>query len=445
MLDGYGPVALMSLRGHPPGAYFLAFIEALERFGYYGMRGLLVLFLTAGTAAGGLGWSEQQALSFYGWYTAAVWLTPLAGGWLADRFLDARVCVLAGGWVICAGMVMLWAASAGQFGGLAPGTGDASTVFLGGLVLVAVGTGLLKGNITVMLGRLYSPQDPRRDSAFTLYYVAINLGVILSALVAGTAGERLGWSAGFAVCAGVITACMVLYTALQGRLVRLMPEDGGPRSADSPAAQDVGRRAGFVLALTAFAAIFFAAYEQGGGFVNLLVFQKVERTVFGFEVPATWFLASTGVFCILLGPMVAALLQRRGSPVDAPTRFALGLALAGAAFGVLWIGIVLSGDGRIGIQWPISFFLVLTLAELALAPAGFGMVTRYAPTGSAGTFMGLWFLALALGSVLGGQLAARATAWSDSVLAGLLAIVLGLAAAVLFRGRSRLLRLVAGC
>jgi len=433
----------MSLRGHPPGAYFLVFIEALERFGYYGMRGLLVLFLTAGTAAGGLGWSEQQALSFYGWYTAAVWLTPLFGGWLADRHFDARVCVLAGGWIICAGMVMLWAASAGQVGGALLGTGEASALFLTGLVLVAVGTGLLKGNITVMLGRLYSPQDPRRDSAFTLYYVAINIGVILSALIAGTAGERLGWSAGFAVCAIVILLCMVLYTALQGRLVHLMPDERGPRSLDAGPADDMGRRAGFVLALTAFAAVFFAAYEQGGGFVNLLVYQRVERTVLGFEVPATWFLASTGVFCILLGPFVAALLQRRGSPLDAPTRFALGLALAGVAFGVLWAGIVMSDGGRIPILWPVAFFLVLTLAELALAPAGFGMVTRYAPAGSAGTFMGLWFLALALGSVAGGQIAARATGWSDSMLAGLLALVLGLAAVLLLRGRTLLLRLVA--
>jgi len=142
--------------------------------------------------------------------------------------------------------------------------------------------------------------------------------------------------------------------------------------------------------------------------------------------------------------MVATLLQRQGSPVDAPTRFALGLALAGAAFGVLWLGIVVSGGGSIGIHWPIAFFLVLTLAELALAPAGFGMVTRYAPAGSAGTFMGLWFLALALGSVLGGQLAARATAWSESMLAGLLAVVLGLAAVILLRGRARLLSLVVG-
>lgn len=433
----------MSLRGHPPGAYFLAFIEALERFGYYGMRGLLVLFLTAGTAAGGLGWSEQQALSFYGWYTAAVWLTPLFGGWLADRRFGARICVLAGGWIICAGMIMLWAASAGQVGGARLDTGEATAVFLAGLALIALGTGLLKGNITVMLGRLYSPQDPRRDSAFTLYYVAINIGVILSALIAGTAGERLGWSAGFAVCAVVILLCMALYTVLQGRLVHLMPDEQGPRSADAGPAGDIGRRAAFVLSLTAFAAVFFAAYEQGGGFVNLLVYQRVERTVFGFDVPATWFLASTGVFCIMLGPMVATLLQRRGSPVDAPTRFALGLALAGVAFGVLWAGIVISDGGRIPILWPIAFFLVLTLAELALAPAGFGMVTRYAPAGSAGTFMGLWFLALALGSVAGGQIAARATGWSDSMLAGLFAVVLGLAAVSLLRGRALLLRLVA--
>lgn len=438
----------MALRGHPPGAYFLAFIEALERFGYYGMRGLLVLFLTAAPAAGGLGWSSPQALSFYGFYTASIWLTPLAGGWLADRFAGARRCVLWGGWVICSGMVVLWAGSAVAARSTpdAPVAG-AAPLFVAGLVLVAIGIGLLKGNITVLLGRLYTPADPRREEAFTIYYVAINIGVVLAALIAGTAGEKLGWAAGFGVCAVVLSACMLLYTLLQGRLVfehrDVLTATSGPAADGGTSASGA---AAFVLILTLFAAGFFCAYEQIGGFVHLTIFHDVDRTVGGFEIPATWFLASTGVFCILIGPFVSPALRalgRFGVHDDAPTRFALGLALGAAAFGVLGYGMSLAGREPIALFWPVAFYLVLTLAELALAPAGFSMVTRYAPPRAAGRFMGLWFLALALGSLAGGQLGALAADWPKAAFAGGLALALGAAAALLMTVRPALLRLVA--
>ena len=433
--------------GLAKGTYFLAFVEALERFSYYGMRGLLVLFVTSPVASGGLGWADTYALSLYGYYTAAVWMAPLAGGWIADRYLGSRACVVIGGWVMVAGLALLtgssaWQSSAAQSGGVTSGS---HRLVVASLTVLVSGVGLLKGNITVMLGRLYSRTDPRREDAFSLYYVAINLGVVLSALIAGTLGERLGWTYGFAACALILLCGMTLFTIRQ-RIMLSDDRDDDQQLQHDPAITPAGAMT-FVGVLLIFSTLFFAAYEQSGGLINLLMYRQADRMAGDFEIPATWFLASTGIFCIMIGPFVPGMFERlraRGIGTGTVERFALGLLLTSAAYGVFAIGLARAGGGQFTVVWPLAFYLILTFAELSLAPAGFAMATRYAPPQAAGRFVGLWLLSIAAGSVLGGQLGAIAILMPAGEFTAVLSACVGVAALVLFRIRKNLGRLVAG-
>ena len=388
--------------GHPRGLFLLFLVEMWERFSYYGMRGLLVLYLVT-QASGenpGRGWSKEAAANLYGWYTGMAYLLPVFGGWIADKLIGAHRSMLVGGLVIALGHVALAVSGLGQLGHNAMGM----AIFVAGLVLIVVGTGHFKPNVSVMVGALYAPDDPRRDGAFTIFYMGINLGAFLCAFVCGTLGEKVGWHWGFGAAAVGMLLGLGLYVIARPLLLKDvgLPPPGKPnysplfvivaivaalvvgvlfyRDAFSAmgAAADrfTSTRAGHVIAVLVrwaiiaalgvgavwfvarqepadrgptacilifivFNAIFWLAFEQAGSSLNLFAAEMTDRRVGSWEMPATWFQSVGPLLIILLAPVFAGLwsaLARRNKNPSMPVKIALALFLLGGGFAFMVIG-----------------------------------------------------------------------------------------------------------
>jgi POT family proton-dependent oligopeptide transporter len=454
-----------SLNGahHPPGLRTLFFTELWERFSYYGMRALLVLFMVEAVENGGLGLTDATATAIYGLYTAAVYMVALPGGWIADRLLGAQRAIWYGGIVIMLGHFTLAIPSI--------------HAFFAGLLLVTLGTGLLKPNISAVVGELYPPGDARRDAGFTLYYMGINLGAAIGPLICSTLGEsaRFGWHWGFAA-AGIGMLFGLIYFHFSqpllgdaGRYPSLRSEN----AADRPVLRSAWRRvatglavvlgmAGLLLTgvvqvdavalagratigivlfgalyltwllrfggldhgernqviaifmLSMAAAMFWAGFEQAGSTLNLFAERFTERSFGGFEIPTGWFQTLNPVFIIALAPLFATLwvrLAARGMEPRTPLKFAFGLLVLGAGFGVMIVaaGLVGSGD-KVLPTWLITTYLLHTIAELTLSPVGLSITTKLAPRRYVGQMMGVWFLTSAIGNLIAGLAAGRFSA-----------------------------------
>ncbi|MCY3795943.1 MAG: peptide MFS transporter, partial [Gammaproteobacteria bacterium] len=288
---------------HPKGLWVLFIAEMWERFSYYGMRALLVLYLISSTseelASGaanlnpGFGWSEEAAYLLYGIYTWAVYLTPIVGGWLADRFLGTHRSMIVGGWIIAAGHILLagtelFGITAGAAVTLQTGPG-ALLCFVGGLALIVVGTGFFKPCVSVMVGQLYGPNDERRDGGFTIFYMGINVGALLAPLIAGTLGETVGWHWGFGSAAIGMILGITLYQTFRSRYLEgigLPPKAEakpvGETEPRPPLSRVEWQRIGVILVLAFIANIaFWAAFEQAGSSMNVFAAQKTDRTLWG--------------------------------------------------------------------------------------------------------------------------------------------------------------------
>jgi len=440
--------------GHPRGLVTLFFTEMWERLSYYGMRALLVLFMTDQVLNGGMGLTDTTATAIYGIYTALVYLVALPGGWVADRLLGAQKSVFYGGIVIMCGHFVLAIPSA--------------HAFFVGLLLVVLGTGLLKPNASAVVGELYAPGDPRRDSGFSIFYMGINVGGVMGPLICGTLAqsERFGWHYGFAAAGvgmavglwqyrrgldrlgdagnapvadaasrragwqrvaiggmaaaalltalftgawrpdpvvvaanttGIITGLAVLYFAWLFMLGGLDAEEK--------------RRVAVIVVLFLGASLFWAGFEQAGSSLTLFAERYTDRMLGDLEIPAGWFQTLNPVFIITLAPLVAAgwtALARRGADLSTPAKFGLGLVLLGAGFAVMIFAARMAAErGAVTPLWLISTYLFHTVGELALSPVGLSATTRLAPRRYVGQMMGVWFLAASLGSLLAGLLAGR--------------------------------------
>ncbi len=445
------PPAQRGLFGHPAGFSTLFFTELWERFSYYGMRALLLLFLVDQVAHGGLGIDDRTATAIYGLYTAAIYISAMPGGWVADRLLGAQGAVFWGGVLITLGHVIL-------------ATAGSSSTFLVGLGVIVLGTGLLKGNASALVGQLY-PLGAQRDAAFTLYYMAINIGAMLGPLVTAWLAQRYGWHIGF-IAAAVGMACgLAYYWRTRGRLGETGRAPGGDsegaRRRDwlllwtvlalvgllalllwtgtlhaSPVALQGGamyvmvgmvaayfaylllfaglsnverRRIVVLLVLVLASAAFWAGYEQAGSSLNLFAERHTQRIIGAYEFPAGWFQAVPAVFVILLAPLMAWLwtaMAARGHELSVITKFAL--ALVGMALGFLVMAgaaRMVGANGSAGPLWLVLTYLLHTIGELALSPVGMSATTRLAPRRFSGQAMGLWFTSLALGNLLASRLA----------------------------------------
>jgi POT family proton-dependent oligopeptide transporter len=471
--------------------------EMWERFTYYGMRGILILFLVDAVDRGGFGLDDRMAAAVYGLYTTATYLVALPGGWIADRLLGAQHAVFWGAVLMLAGNVLL----------ALPG---GVVAFYAGCLLIVLGVGLLKPNISAMVAQLYPEGGARRDAGFTLFYLGINVGALLGSLATPWLAQEFGWRAGFAgaavgmalglwqfqatrhhlgdagrrtrpsdphglaadrrrwrsvwACAGAIVGLFVLIAT---GVVPFDPLQVARLSVGVIVAITVGffayllffagldrlesRRVLVVLALFVAAALFWAGYEQAGSSLNLFAERFTDRVVGGFEIPAGWFQAPGALYILIFAPVFSALwiwLGRRNLDPSAPVKFALGLLLLGVGFLVMVGAAALVASGRLaGPEWLLMAYLLHCFGELCLSPVGLSSVTKLAPPRFVGQMMGLWFLATSLGLLLAGLIAGEFDASNVAAMPGqyldvaLFALVSG---AVLLAISKRVQRLAGG-
>jgi POT family proton-dependent oligopeptide transporter len=443
-----------SFFGHPRGLATLFFTEMWERFSYYGMRAILIFYLTASIAKGGLGFADSKAGAVYGLYTAMVYLSCLGGGWVADRITGARRAVLAGGILIACGEFCLVVPS--------------EVAFYSGLVLLMAGTGMLKGNVSVIVGQLYSPGDSRRDSGFSIFYMGINIGALISPLICGYVGEWISWRLGFAV-AGIgmlLGLIQFLMTSRHLGSAGLHPASTGNAEEDRKSKKNailtVGgglavlamlgglaaagvvqvnanmlsdalgwcligisalvfawliffgnwtaeerKRSAAILVLFVSSALFWAAFEQAGSSLSLFAERGTDCRIFGIAFPASWFQSVQPIFVIALAPVFGWLwLAMRHREPSSPAKFSLGLTFGGLAFAILVPAayLVVSGQ-KVAPWWLIATYFLQTLGELCLSPVGLSAMTKLAPARVGGFIMGMWFLSTSIGNWMAGKAA----------------------------------------
>ncbi|HEV8112263.1 MAG TPA: peptide MFS transporter [Planctomycetota bacterium] len=458
-----------SFFGHPRGLMTLFFTEIWERFSYYGMRAILILFMTTSLAAGGLGFNASQAGAIYGIYVSLVYLLSLPGGWIADRILGARRSVLVGGIVIMCGHICLAV--------------PMLPTFYAGLGMIVIGTGLLKPNISTMVGQLYGPSDARRDAGFSIFYMGINIGAFVSPLVCGWLAQSDGfrhflagfgltpehaWHFGFGAAAVGMFLGVVQY-ALGSRhlggagLLPTAPEAVADRAGEKrklfigiavvagllllfgglvfsgtvhTSAEQVSdgfglfltvvvvgffgwgfflakwspverRRFMVIFVLFIASTIFWAGFEQAGSTLNLFAARDTDDHFLGFKYEASWLQSPQSAFIVALAPVFAWLWLKLGRrDPSSPTKFALGLAFMGLGFLILVPAAQISAGGtKVSPMWLVTTYLLHTFGELCLSPVGLSAYTRLAPARVASLMMGVWFLTISVGGYIGGRVA----------------------------------------
>lgn len=386
------------IMGHPKGLFLLFGTELWERFSYYAMRAILVLYLTDRTINGGLGWTVKDALSLYGTYTALMYITPLIGGWLADNYLGQRKSLLIGGALMVVGQFVLALPL-----DILPFSVE--TLFYTGLGFLIAGNGLFKPNVSTMVGDLYQDGDHRRDGAFTIFYMGINLGSLLAGVVSGSVTGVWGWKAGFLV-AGI---GMIISLIIQSLFAQRFLGDIGVRPAAHIARENAeaeGKsntaftkqeidRLKVVMIMGLFVIVFSAGFEQAGGLMNVYSQQYTDRMIGSFEVPAAWFQSLNPFFIIVFAPLIAMLWVKLGpKEPSSPVKFAMALFFLAIGF-VCMVGAVLEQGGDLTIKtsmyWLIGAYFFHTLGELCLSPIGLSLVTKLAPLRLASLMMGTWF------------------------------------------------------
>lgn len=386
--------AQRNIFGHPRGLFLLFGTELWERFSYYAMRAILVLFLTDTTINGGMGWSTKDALDLYGIYTGLVYITPLIGGYIADNYLGQRKSIIIGGVLMAAGQFVLAAAASGT---------PSAEMFYGGLALLIAGNGMFKPNISTMVGDLYAEGDNRRDGAFTIFYMGINLGALLAGIVVGSATNSFGWSAGFIVAGtGMVISLIMQMTMANSWLGDIGNVPAAARARElnqsktkAPLTREEMDRLKVILIMGLFVIVFWAGFEQAGGLMNIYTQQYTDRMIGDFEVPAAWFQSLNPFFIITLAPVLAAIWVKLGKrEPNSPVKFALALFFLAAGF-LCMVGAVLEQGGDTSVKtsmlWLVGAFFFHTLGELCLSPIGLSLVTKLAPLRLASLMMGAWF------------------------------------------------------
>ncbi|MFH4733721.1 peptide MFS transporter [Vibrio diabolicus] len=393
--------------GHPRGLFLLFGTELWERFSYYAMRAILVLYLTDTTMNGGLGWSTKDALDLYGIYTGLVYITPLIGGYLADNYLGQRRSILLGGALMAIGQFTL------ALPADALGIGSLHSFYLG-LGLLITGNGLFKPNISTMVGDLYKEGDNRRDGAFTIFYMGINLGALLAGVVSGSVTTSYGWKAGFvAAGVGMIISLVMQMVLAQSWLGDIGREPAAKRDLSNknsttkqPLTKEEVNRLKVILVMSLFTIVFWAGFEQAGGLMNIYTQQYTDRMIGGFEVPAAWFQSLNPFFIITLAPVLAVLWVKLGKrEPTSPVKFAMALFFLAIGF-LCMVGAVLEQGGdttvKTSMLWLVGAFFFHTLGELCLSPIGLSLVTKLAPLRLASLMMGAWFGCNAIANYVAG-------------------------------------------
>jgi proton-dependent oligopeptide transporter, POT family len=405
----------------PAGVGLIAATEFWERFSYYGFTGLAALFMAADPATGGLGMEKGFTLKLFGVAVGMMFMAPSLGGWIADRLIGPYRAVVIG----CLGLAganFLLSAAGTQ---AAHAAGLQFALFYCGLAVMIVGAGMFKSNVGSLLGQLFLPGDSRRQDGFMLFYMGINLGAFAAPYGAGTLGERVGWAWGFlAAGIGMMVGLASFLWFSRGRFpvfVKPVPKQAG--SLDASVWRDPGVR--LVLIMVVFTAIYMIGQQTYGGVMNLYVRDRVDKMLFGFEIPTTWFLSLNPLIIILGGPLVSkywAAHDRTARRLPALNRILTGTLLMVLSYVLMAVVDMSAGSSLVAPIWVVIFYLVITLAELCVFPIGLAEISHRAPREVTGVLMGLWVFTMGFGSLgagwLGGTLA-DAPAWMMfAVLAG---------------------------
>ncbi|QNA86489.1 peptide MFS transporter [Sphingomonas sp. So64.6b] len=445
------PADAKTFLGHPTALFMLFFAEMWERFSYYGMRAILIFYLTKHFL-----FTDDPAYAVYGAYTSLVYITPVIGGYLADRYIGARKAVLVGGIFIAIGHLLI---------ALLEGPKGEQGIYLNGFYLglaaIVIGTGFLKANISVLVGQLYPRDDIRRDPAFSIFYMGINAGAWLGPIIIGILGETVGWSYGFGAAGIGMLLGLVCFVLFQKSL-HGAGEPPAPELLCAPAFAGLSREwliylgavlgiavawwlirsqgavgimliifavlvVGFIvyrsvwilpaverdrvfaaLFLIALSPLFWALFEQAGSSLNVFTDRRVDRVMLGWDVPASVFQSVNSAFIITLAPLFAGLwtwLAKRNLEPNAPLKFGIGLILVGLGFLVLVAGAIASGTGLTPALFIILLYLFHTMAELCFSPVGLSSMTRLSIGSMTGLMMGTWFLATAAGNFIAALIA----------------------------------------
>ncbi|WP_115719148.1 peptide MFS transporter [Gallaecimonas mangrovi] len=413
--------------GHPKGLFLLFTTEMWERFSYYAMRAILVLYLVdkvEGQGGAGLGWSPEDAISLYGTFTMLVYLTPLIGGWLADNVLGQRRSIIIGGTLMAIGQFTLAAPHA-----MIPGL--ETQVFYAGLTLLILGNGLFKPNISTMVGDLYTEGDHRRDGAFTIFYMGINVGAFLAGILVAAAYEYFGhtevidgqsvfindYQAGFAAAGTGMVLSVLIQLFFSNKLLGNIgkepigklkkQEQQASEKPTGPLSKIERDRIKVIFVLGLFTIVFWAGFEQAGGLMNIYADKFTDRMLGSFEVPTAWFQSVNAMFIVIFAPILASIWIKLGArEPTSPIKFALGLLLLGLGF-LFMVGASMqitdgTEDAKASMAWLVLAYLFHTLGELCLSPVGLSMVTKLAPVKLASFFMGLWFFFTGLANYVAG-------------------------------------------
>lgn len=437
------PGAVVRLR-QPRGLYTLFMTEMWERFSFYGMKALLVLYLFKATSEGGLGWSKADAGNLMAWYSGLVYLTPIIGGYLADRFLGTHRSLVIGGTIIALGHFTLM-------------TGDQSALYAG-LLLVIIGTGFFKSNVSTMVGQLYQQGDVRRDAGFTIFYMGINLGAFIAPIICGILRVKYGWAYGFGAAGVGMTLGLIQYLISRPRHLKgigAAPSHANLSAAEreakmTPLTREEKHRVAVIFIMAFFVLFFWSAFEQGGNSMSAFAEEQTDRSTphwlerfvpdekeaadatppdspapvkapepkygagntpaanDGFKAyPAEWFQSVNPLLILILAPMFAQLWVRLARWRKEPStlmKMAMGLVILGAGFLFMVFGARISDTGvRVSAMWLIAAFFIQTVAELCLSPVGLSLVTKLAPWKLASLLMGVWFLANFFANFIAGR------------------------------------------
>lgn len=441
--------------GHPRGLSTAFFTEFWERFSYYGIRPLLVLFMTAALASGGLGFDRESAAAIVGIYASSVYLSSLPGGWIADRWLGLQRSIFWGGVLIALGHLSIGLSAL-----------LAHQVFFLGLILIVIGTGMLKPNVSAIVGDLYPEGGARRDAGFAIFYMGINFGALLAPIATGFLSEKVGWHWGFGAAGVGMLIGLIQYrlraprnfgpigarpsgdAASQRRvrnaalgalaiiaLVVVLAMTGvftiDPRAVAERMTIVIGamaiayftylfffagldrdekKRTVVILLLFVFSAAFWSAYEQAPTSLNLFAKDFTDRHIGGWEMPIVWLQSATPIFVVTLSPVFAVIwgaLAKRGKDFSTPAKFSFALFAAGVSYLVMVAATnhVIAGGGvgiRVGMWWLIVTYLLQVIGELLLSPVGLSSTTKLAPHRFVGQMMGVWFMSIALGNLVAG-------------------------------------------
>jgi len=392
--------AIANEKRHPRGLYLLFGVEMRDRFSYYGMRSLLVLYMTKQ-----LLFSTEKSGSVYGWYTGLVYLTPLLGGYIADRYLGARKCILIGGTLMALGHFTM--------------AFEPLPFFYSALLLVILGNGIFKPNISTTVGQLYHANDTRRDGGFTIFYMGINLGAMFSPLVCGTLGEKIGWHYGFAAAGVGMVAGLLMYLWGQKRFLGEAglypangPQAGGKAHHQEPLTIEEKHRIAVIFIMAFFVIFFWASFEQAGSSLTLFAEHSTDRMirVLNWEFPTSWFQAVNPFLILVMAPLFSGMwsrLARKDRDLSTPHKFVLGLSLLAFGFVVMIVagGIVDKTNAKVGLIWLMAAYFLHTAGELCLSPIGLSMVTKLSPARFGSLMMGTWFGANFLANLFGGLFA----------------------------------------